>query len=340
MVIGIGVIGAGVMGGDHALTLADSIQGAAPVAISDVDTDKAAGIASAARIERVHANARSLINDPAVSAVLIASPDATHEELVLACLSAGKPVLCEKPLAPTMEGCLRILAAEIETGRRLVQVGYMRRFDPGYVTMRSALKSGQVGGPLLMHCTHRNATAPSWFDSGMLISNSAVHEIDVARWLLESEFTSVTVFKRRPPVPGALADPQFIVLESQQGALVDIEVFVNAQYGYDVRAELVCEKGTLTLAPQFPVHIRSSGRESSMLARDWRAHFSAAYRTQLQAWVNSIRTGIPVGASAWDGYAATATAAACLEALGSGQATEVRLQPRPDFYATVPSPGP
>jgi hypothetical protein len=122
----------------------------------------------------------------------------------------------------------------------------------------------------------------------MLISNSAVHEIDVARWLLESEFTSVTVFKRRPPVPGALVDPQFIVLESRQGALVDIEVFVNAHYGYDVRAELVCEKGTLTLAPQSPVHIRSSGQESSMLAQDWRAHFSAAYRTQLQlGWTQS-----------------------------------------------------
>jgi len=339
MVIGIGIIGAGVMGGDHALTLAGSIQGAAPVAVSDVDATKAAAVASAARIKRIHADARSLIDDPAVDAVLIASPDATHEELVLACLSAGKPVLCEKPLAPTAEGCLRIVAAEMEIGRRLIQVGFMRRFDPGYVAMRSALRSGQVGAPLLMHCIHRNVGAPHWFDSGMLITNSAVHEIDVARWLLRCEFTSVTVFRRGNPSPGALVDPQFLVLESRQGTLVDIEVFVNASYGYDVHAELVCETGTLTLARQYAVHVRSSGQEASRLAQDWRAHFSAAYRTQLQAWVDAIRAGVPVGASAWDGYAATVTATACLEALESGKAAEVRLQPRPDFYAPARNRG-
>ncbi|MEZ0168775.1 Gfo/Idh/MocA family protein [Microvirga sp. TS319] len=334
MTIGVGVIGTGVMGGDHALILASSVQGAVPVAISDVDANKAAAVAAAARVERIHADAHSLIGDPMVGAVLIAAPDATHEELVLACLSAGKPVLCEKPLSPTVEGCLRIVDAEIAIGKRLVQVGFMRRFDPGYVTMRSNLKSGRFGAPLLMHCIHRNANAPSWFNSAMLISNSAVHEIDIARWLLDSEFTAATVFRRRPTDPGALMDPQFIVLETRQGTLVDIEVFVNARYGYDVRAELVCENGTLALTPQSLVRIRSSGQEISRFAEDWRAHFSAAYRSQLQAWVDSIRTGVPVGASAWDGYAATATAAACGKALESGQATEVRLQACPDLYVS------
>jgi myo-inositol 2-dehydrogenase/D-chiro-inositol 1-dehydrogenase len=332
MAIRVGVIGAGVMGSDHALILAGSVQGAVPIGISDVDAGKAAAVASAARVDRVYADAQSLIGDPMVDAVLIAAPDATHEELVLACLSAGKPVLCEKPLSPTVEGCLRIVNAETVIGKRLVQVGFMRRFDSGYVTMRSTLKSGQLGSPLLMHCVHRNANAPSWFNSAMLISNSAVHEIDVARWLLDSEFTAATVFRRRPPGPGALVDPQFIVLESRQGTLVDIEVFVNARYGYDVRAELVCENGTLALAPQSAVRTRSSGQEISRFAEDWRAHFSAAYRSQLQAWVDSIRTGVPVGASAWDGYAATATAAACEKALASGQTTEVPLQACPDLY--------
>lgn len=332
MALGIGVIGAGVMGGDHALTLAGFVQGAVPVAISDVDADRAEAVASLARIKRIHTDARALIEDPGVDAVLIASPDATHEGLVLACLTAGKPVLCEKPLAPTVEGCLRILEAETAIGKRLIQVGFMRRFDPGYLAMQSALKSGQVGAPLLMHCVHRNASAPDWFDSGMLISNSAVHEIDVARWLLDDEFASATVFGRRTPGSSDLVDPQFIVLESQQGILVDIEVFVNARYGYDVRAELVCSNGTLTLAPRPPVQIRSSGQEIARFADDWRAHFSAAYRHQLQAWVNSIQTGVPTGASAWDGYAATRTAAACWEASQSGQTAGINLQGRPKLY--------
>ena len=135
----IGVIGAGIMGGDHALTLARSVKGAALAAISDTDGARAAAVAAASGADRVHADARDLIADPTVEAVLIASPDPTHERLVLACLAAGKPVLCEKPLAPTIEGCLRIVAAETALGRRLVQVGFMRRFDPGYLEMRSAL---------------------------------------------------------------------------------------------------------------------------------------------------------------------------------------------------------
>jgi myo-inositol 2-dehydrogenase/D-chiro-inositol 1-dehydrogenase len=122
------------------------------------------------------------------------------------------------------------------------------------------------------------------------------------------------------------------VLETRSGVLVDIEVFVNASYGYDVRAELVCETGTLTLAPQPAVRIRSSGQEASHLAADWRAHFAAAYRNQLQAWITALRTGAPVGASAWDGYVSTATAAACLDALRTGRTAFVQLQPRPRLY--------
>jgi myo-inositol 2-dehydrogenase/D-chiro-inositol 1-dehydrogenase len=183
-----------------------------------------------------------------------------------------------------------------------------------------------------MHCVHRNAGSPPSFNSPMLISNSAVHEIDAARWLLEDEFEAVTVFAPESRRGGALLDPQLLVLETRRGLLVDIEVFVNARYGYDVRAELVCESGTLSLAPQAPVRIRSAVQEGSRIAEDWRAHFAAAYRSQLQAWIDSIRSGVPTGATAWDGYAATATAAACLEALETGVRTSVTLPDRPSLY--------
>jgi len=332
MALGIGVIGTGIMGSDHAGTLAASIKGARLVALSDADRERAAAVATVTGVERVHVDGFELISDASVDAVLIASPDPTHEALVLACLAAGKPVLCEKPLSPEIEGCLRVAAAEVAAGRRLVQVGFMRRFDPGYVAMRESLASGALGAPLLLHCTHRNASAPPSFESGMLISNSAVHEIDIARWLLDDEFEAVTVYRPPARAASALIDPQFLVLETRRGLLVDIEVFVNARYGYDVRAELVCEAGTLTLAPQAPVRVRSTGQDASPFAPDWRAHFAAAYRAQLQAWVRSIETGAPTGASAWDGYAATATGAACLEALRSGERAVVSLQERPALY--------
>ena len=333
MSIGVGVIGTGIMGSDHARTLASSTKGAALVAVADADRDRATALAAATGIGRVHADGFALIDDPAVEAVLIASPDPTHEELVLACLSAGKPVLCEKPLSPTIEGCLRVIEAEAALARRLVQVGFMRRFDPGYLAMRDALAAGQVGAPILMHCVHRNASPSPNFESGMLISNSAVHEIDIGRWLLDDEFAAATVFRTQDRNPGGLWDPQFLVLETRRGILVDIEVFVGARYGYDVRAELVCESGSIAMAPQSPVQIRDSGQATSPFAADWRAHFAAAYRGQLEAWVDAIRTGHPTGASAWDGYAATATAAACLEALHSGARAPVQLAARPTLYA-------
>jgi myo-inositol 2-dehydrogenase/D-chiro-inositol 1-dehydrogenase len=331
--IGVGVVGTGIMGGDHARTLAQSIKGATLVALADPDVERASAIAGATGARRVHADPHALIEDPEVDAVLVASPDPTHERLVLACLAAGKPVLCEKPLAPTIEGCLRVIEAEVALGRQLVQVGFMRRFDPGYAAMQATLADGRIGTPLILHCVHRNATVPPSFDSGMLITNSAVHEIDIARWLLQDEFSAVTVFTPRARESGVLVDPQFLVLRTRAGTIVDVEVFVTAQYGYDVRAELVCEAGTATLAPGAPVRIRSSGSDALAFAVDWRAHFAAAYRNQLQAWVRSVETGVPTGASAWDGYAATATAQACLDAFHSGGTVDVNLQSRPALYA-------
>jgi myo-inositol 2-dehydrogenase/D-chiro-inositol 1-dehydrogenase len=124
------------------------------------------------------------------------------------------------------------------------------------------------------------------------------------------------------------------VLEMRGGALVDIEVFMTAGYGYDVRAELVCEQGCLERRPVDPVRRCHAGSESTAVAGDWRGHFAAAYQRQLQAWVAALQAGTPAGgASAWDGYAATAAAAACVQALQTGRRTELALAPRPAFYA-------
>ena len=99
-----------------------------------------------------------------------------------------------------------------------------------------------------------------------------------------------------------------------------------------MRAELVGERGTLTRAPQDPVVLRHAEREAVALAPDWRGHFAAAYQRQLQGWVQSIRTGEPVGASAWDGYAATATALACVGGLKRGERVRVAIGARPALY--------
>jgi myo-inositol 2-dehydrogenase / D-chiro-inositol 1-dehydrogenase len=277
--------------------------------------------ASEAGADRVHADGLDLIRDPDVDAVIVAAPAAIHEALVLACLDAGKPVLCEKPLAATVDACRRVVGAEAALGRRLVQVGFMRRFDPGYATMARRLAAGDVGPPLLAHCVHRNPSSPGFFTSEMLLTDSLVHEVDALRWLLGEEIVRVTALapRRTSRAPDGLRDPQVVLLETASGALADVEVFVNAGYGYDVRCEVVGESGTVALAVQ--------------VAAGYAERFAAAYAAELRAWVDGVAGGAVRGPSAWDGYAAAAVSHAAVESLRTGRPVDVALDERPAFGA-------
>jgi myo-inositol 2-dehydrogenase/D-chiro-inositol 1-dehydrogenase len=311
--VGVGVIGAGMMGSDHVRTLTEAVSGARVAAVADADAARAEA-AAALGGGRAFDDPHALIADPDVDAVVVASFDTTHEEFVLACIAAGKRVLCEKPLATTAEACLRVIDAEVAAGRRLVSLGFMRRFDPAYEELKDGLD--QVGDVLLVHCAHRNAQAPAIYTSEMLITSSCVHEIDITRWLLGEEIVAATVRAPRSTkqAPNGLRDPQLVLLETASGVLIDVEVFVNARYGYDIRCELVGETGTLRLAEQ--------------VAPDFRTRFATAYRRELDRWVE----GLTDGPSAWDGYAANAVADACLESLASGERAEVRLAEKPPLY--------
>jgi myo-inositol 2-dehydrogenase / D-chiro-inositol 1-dehydrogenase len=333
-VIRVGIIGTGVMGADHARLVSGSVSGATLSAVFDVDRERARTVADTIPTARVLDDPVELIGDDAVDAVIVASSDPTHEAYVLASIAASKPVLCEKPLAPTVDGCQRILDAEAAFGTRLVSVGFSRRYDPGYLEMKRTLDDGRIGLPLVLHCVHRNPSASVGLPSGTVITNSAIHEIDLARWLLTDEIVAVSVHKPRASrAAGTTQDPQLLVLESASGVIVDIEVFVNARYGYDVRCELVGEDGTVSLdAPRATLLRRDSmaGRE---LPGDWRPRFAEAYRRELQDWVDGLRLAkTPRGASAWDGYVATLVAQACVTALDSSTRQEVGLGSKPPLY--------
>jgi myo-inositol 2-dehydrogenase / D-chiro-inositol 1-dehydrogenase len=332
MTIRIGLIGAGVMGADHARIIATQVPGASLQYVCDADAARARAIADETGAAHVSSDPFAVIQSPDVDAVLISSPDATHAPLSLAALKVRKPALCEKPMAPTSQECLQVVEAEVSAGKRLVQLGFMRRFDPSYTEMKAVLQSGAIGAPLMLHCIHRNVSAPDWFTSSMAITNSAPHEYDIARWLLGSEFKSISAF--RPA--GANADkpgaPVFMVIETVDGKLVNIEVNINAAYGYDVRGELIGENGTVSL--RSPVHTETNLglAQSTSYPADWRPRFAEAYRLQNLAWIKSISTGIPTGANAWDGYMATVIGEAGVSALSSGERTEISFVPRPALY--------
>ena len=150
--IRVGVVGTGLMGEVHARNVYERSAAARLVAVADADADRARALARELGGARVDGGVEVIAADD-VDAVIIASPDATHAGYALACIRSGKPVLCEKPLASTADDAWAVVEAEAATGRRLLQVGFMREFDPAHVAVRFAVTSGRIGNPVMFRGT-------------------------------------------------------------------------------------------------------------------------------------------------------------------------------------------
>jgi myo-inositol 2-dehydrogenase/D-chiro-inositol 1-dehydrogenase len=332
MTVNVGVIGVGMIGQDHIRRLTTVVSGSAVVAVTDVNAEQATQVAAPVGA-KVFATGQELIADPSVDAVIVCSWGPTHEEYVLAAIAADKPVFCEKPLATTQEACLRIIEAETRLGHRVVQVGYMRRYDPAYRAMKAVIDSGDIGAPLLMHAAHRNPSVPGHYTREMAITDTAVHDIDTTRWLLGEEIIAAQVLKpRKNSLGGDLEDPLLIVLETESGTLVDIETNVNIRYGYDIRGEVVGEQGTVSLAESNPIVVRTAQTFAGRVTQDWRERFIRAYDIEFQEWVDAVAGAGQFGPSSWDGYAAAAVSDAAVEALHDDSRVVVKLADRPELY--------
>jgi myo-inositol 2-dehydrogenase/D-chiro-inositol 1-dehydrogenase len=330
----VAVVGAGMMGADHVRRIENRIVGATVVAIVDPDSARAQSAAQDAPNAAVFANFDEALATGGIDAVLIATPGEYHEPVLLPALQARLAILCEKPLTFDAESSLRVLDAEQKLDRPHIQVGFMRRFDAEYQSLRDLVSSGSAGNLLALHCAHRNPRVDAFTDSRM-ITDSVVHEIDIVPWIADSPVTAVEVkFPRNSSLaPEGLRDPQLVILETESGVIAVVEINVNVQFGYQVTTDAVFERGVAEIGRTGGLAMLQDGGISRHEHQDFRTRFGAAYDAEVQRWVNAAKQGTIDGPNAWDGYVANVVCEAGVEAQKSGQRVEVKTIARPEFYS-------
>ncbi len=331
--IAVGVVGTGGMGGLHAGILQTEVANARLAAVADLDRERAGKVAERSGAD-VFGDAVGMIRDENVDAVVIASPDPTHARLVKECLSLGKPVLCEKPLADSAEAALEVVEAEVELGRKLVQVGFMRRYDPQHVAAKEAVEAGSVGAPVVFKGWHRNADLDPGIDSEWVVINAMIHDIDSARWFIEEEIEEVYVRGKNTEAKLGedVWDVQMVQFSTTGGRVGSIETNVVAHYGYEVGVEVVCERGVVRTEMPSGAVVRQDRAASRVVTEGWYDRFRTAYETEVKGWVESVVTGVPSGSDAWDGYASLVVADACIASLRSGMPQKVARLDVPSLY--------
>lgn len=306
----VGIIGLGFMGQNHVERVAKRTGGAVLAGVADIRKDLVDQIAAKYNTKGFY-SAEELIASDDIDAVMVVNRDDAHAESVLSCIEHNKPVFCEKPLAPTAEGCQEIIDAEMKAGKKFVQVGFMRRYDPGYIEMKEAIDSHRYGEPLLIHATHRNSSVDESYDTPMAIVNTAVHEADMMHWLLGEDYESGVTFlpkKQTKYTHEKLHDPQIVMLDTKSGVHIDLEVFVNDHsLGYDINCNVVCEDGEISLKTPNYSSVKTNLQSSEAIKDDCMPRFKVAYDNEIQQWVDTAKEGKVEGPNAWDGLIATVT---------------------------------
>lgn len=329
----VGVIGVGAIGRTHIVRINGKLRGATVTACADPAAEFGKTVAQ--ELGLIHfQTGEDLIRAPDIDAIVIAANDEHHEHFVLTAVAAGKPVFCEKPLSPDKAGCRRIVDAEMAGGRKLVRVGFMRRYDPGYRQLKRHLQERTFGEVLMAHCAHRNHSIGGRFTTPMSVENAMIHEIDVMRWLLGEDYDTVEVAlpKKTRNSHENLWDPQVMVLTTKSGVRIDVEAFLNCHYGYDIKCEICCEEGCINLPEPANAMIRTEASRIYPIAEHWSERFEDAYNIEFQDWIDDTQAGRMSGPSAWDGYIAAATAAAASRARETRALVNIDPEPCPAFY--------
>lgn len=334
----LGLVGCGAIAHTHVENLKNVLKNAVVTGVYDVSKEAEQQIIEQYDLQaEIFDSTHDLISSDDVDAVMVCSRNDTHVEPILEAIEANKPVFTEKPMATTAEDCKKIIEAETKAGHKLVQVGFMRRFDPSYVELKQTIDNGDIGTPLMGYNRHFTRTpATQYFETPNMINDAFIHEIDIVHWLFNDSYKSVQVQFARPNTLNPLKnlkDPEIATLKLKNGAIVNTYLTQNAEYGYDVMCQVVGEKGIAQLPDMPSLEIRKAGQISHHIDLDWTNRFTKAYQVELQTFINEVsQSKTLTGPSAWDGYVAAVTADCAIQSQKDEQPVEIKLDQEPELY--------
>jgi inositol 2-dehydrogenase len=332
MKLKVGLIGLGRLGRVYARDLSSRIEETSLVAVADTNAGLARTIAEEFGAARSFGDPRELAADPEVDALVIVSPTHTHKDVVLAAAAARKPTFCEKPLALSLAECRTMEAAVAKHGT-FFQMGFMRRFDPGYAAAHRQIGEGRIGRPVVFKSTSRDPYRPSLeyanpASSGGMLVDMGIHDFDLARWFM-GDVASVSA------VGGVLAYPELATvgdidnaiatLVFADGRLGVVDLTRNGIYGYDITTELLGTEGTIRIGylRETPLLVMTKNCVAHDTVPYFMERFERAYTRQLQDFARNVLQQRPPSVTLHDGVEALRVALAATAACKSGQSVGV-----------------
>jgi inositol 2-dehydrogenase len=328
----IGLVGLGRLGKVYARDLSTRLPETTLVAVADRDRDLAVQIARDFDVPHVHATSEELIANPEVEAVVVVSPTHTHRDVVIESMKARKPTFCEKPLALTLDECRAIERAVAQSGS-FFQMGFMRRFDPGYAAAKKRIEAGAIGRPVVFKSTSRDPFPPSLeyanpASSGGILVDMGIHDIDLARWFM-GEVDIVTAVGATLVYPELATvgdfDNAIATLVFADGRLGVLDLTRNGIYGYDISTELLGSEGTIRIGYLRETAILEMTKNS--VAHDtvpyFMERFERAYALQLQNFAQNVLNDREPSITIRDGVEALRVALAATASCKGGHPVKV-----------------
>jgi predicted dehydrogenase len=331
--LNVGVIGVGEMGRRHAENLRRNVSNARLVAIADPDARRAELVAADLEIAHYYRSADELADHPDIHAVVIASPPKYHPEGIRAAASRGKHILCEKPLALSLAEADTALDIVHRAGV-LLQVGHMRRYDPPYAEASRRIEAGEIGRVVIFKSIGRDqetsAAGACQVDvNGTLFHDSTAHDFDLARWLVNDEVAEVHAYGAALAIPELQElnafDAGVVNLQFAGGAIGNVESFMDAKYGYDIRTEIVGTKGTIAIGhlQQTPLVTMTRAGSVHDLIAHWLVRFADAYLLEMRDFAANVLEGRPPRVTGPDGRQSLAIAVAAVRSFRERRPVQV-----------------